>query len=98
MRILYRFTSLSLLVGWLLAACSQAPAQVTSQVSPTAAVQTEVNRDEGISSAQPGCTVVSRQPTPDPTEAALIPPPAAGDWIKGAENASITMMEYSDFQ
>lgn len=82
----------------LLAACTQGTAPVTSQVSPPAPASPAATLTAGNPGAQPGCTVVSRQPTPDPTEQALIPPVGEGDWIKGAENAQITLLEYSDFQ
>lgn len=44
------------------------------------------------------CTVVSRQPTPGPTEQSLFPPVGSADWVEGAENAAVTIIEYSDFQ
>jgi hypothetical protein len=37
-------------------------------------------------------------PTPEPTLAALLPPPAEGEWIKGPDSALVTIIEYSDFQ
>lgn len=44
------------------------------------------------------CTVVSRQPTPGPTQPSLFPPVDDHDWIMGAKDAPITLIEYADFQ
>lgn len=44
------------------------------------------------------CTVVSRNPTPGPTEQSLFPPVSEGDWVNGPEEAEVTFIEYSDFQ
>jgi hypothetical protein len=46
----------------------------------------------------PGCTVVSFNPTPEPTLQALFPSPGEEDWIKGPDTAAVTIIEYSDFQ
>ena len=89
---------MTFLAAGLLAACAQGSAPVTSQVSPPAPTSPAATQTAGIPVVQPGCTVVSRQPTPDPTEQALLPPVGEGDWIKGSENAHITLLEYSDFQ
>jgi hypothetical protein len=98
LRILNKLPILTFLAAGLLAACAQGVTPVTSQVSSPAPASPVVTRTAGTPGAQPGCTVVSRQPTPNPTEEALIPPPGEGDWIKGSENAQITLLEYSDFQ
>jgi len=45
-----------------------------------------------------GCTVVSKQTTPDPTEESLIPPTSEYDWMKGPINAYVAIIEYGDFQ
>ena len=44
------------------------------------------------------CTVVSREPTPGPTEESMFPPPGESDWVVGPETAAMTIYEYSDFQ
>ena len=98
MRILNGVPILTFLAAGVLAACAPGTAQVTSQVSPPALASPAATQTAGIPGAQPGCTVVSRQPTPNPTEQALIPSVVEGDWIKGAENAQITLLEYGDFQ
>ena len=44
------------------------------------------------------CTIVSRRPTPGPTQQSLFPPVSEEDWVKGSEDAQVTFIEYSDFQ
>ncbi len=46
----------------------------------------------------PGCTVVSPRPTPGPTQQSLFPPVGEDDWVRGPDTASVTLIEYSDFQ
>lgn len=48
--------------------------------------------------ASTGCTVQSPFPTPGPTEQSLLPPAGEDDWVQGPESASVTLIEYSDFQ
>jgi hypothetical protein len=45
-----------------------------------------------------GCTVVSVEPTPGPTEASLYGDVTEKDWQRGPASAHITIIEYSDFQ
>lgn len=44
------------------------------------------------------CTVVSRQPTPSPTEQSIVPLISETDWAHGPETAKVTIIEYGDFQ
>lgn len=44
------------------------------------------------------CTVVSRKPTPGPTQQSLFPAVDEHDWVRGAQDAEITIIEYGDFQ
>lgn len=46
----------------------------------------------------PGCTVVSRIPTPGPTERSIFPAVSDEDWTQGPSDAYVTILEYSDFQ
>lgn len=57
------------------------------------------NEEDALSdSPPPGCTVISARPTPGPTEQSLYPPVSEEDWVSGPDDASITIIEYSDFQ
>lgn len=97
-RFLILLFSLSLLVS----ACAQSDNQATPTVEETL-VPTQVEQevvDVNLSTAtnEPGCTVRSQKPTPDPTRQALLPPPSDNDWAKGSEHAYVTIIEYGDFQ
>lgn len=46
----------------------------------------------------PGCTVITREPTPGPTEESIYPQVGESDHVKGPNNAKVTIIEYSDFQ
>ena len=45
-----------------------------------------------------GCSTYSFIPTPNAELLAIFPPSQDGDWAQGSETASITIIEYSDFQ
>jgi protein-disulfide isomerase len=45
-----------------------------------------------------GCTVITKKPTPGPTAESIFPPVSKTDWVKGPEDAKVTIIEYSDFQ
>lgn len=66
---------------------------------PTAVeLQPTVVSPEVASPVPPGCTAISPKPTPGPTEASLFPAVHAEEWVKGPPDASVTFVEYSDFQ
>jgi hypothetical protein len=46
----------------------------------------------------PGCTVITKKPTPGPTAESIYPPITDADHVKGPEDAKVTIIEYSDFQ
>jgi len=46
----------------------------------------------------PGCTVASPRPTPGPTERSLFPAERQGDWASGPLSATVTIIEYGDYQ
>jgi len=45
-----------------------------------------------------GCVAISPHPSPGPTEPSLFPAVQATDWVKGAESAYVTVIEYGDYQ
>jgi protein-disulfide isomerase len=110
---LRRFLTLIIPLSWLLAACQGAavtealdtPATATLEPTPSATAQADPTgtplpqtRSAATPSVQAECSVVSRQPTPGPTEKSLFPPVSASDWVEGPDTAAITIIEYSDFQ
>jgi hypothetical protein len=58
----------------------------------------DANPTAAVTGAPPGCTVVSPQPTPGPTETSLFPPISDKDWVIGVPTATVSIVEYSDFQ
>jgi hypothetical protein len=81
--------SVLILFTVLLAACGGAPSAAPTQekVKPAAAV-----------TSRPGCTVVSRKPTPGPTQQSQLAPANERDWSRGPAEAYVTIIEYGDFQ
>ena len=104
---LKRLLPLSLLLSWLVAACqgaavTQAPVS-TSDPAPSqtrnAATQPETEeRSPNTLAVNAQCSVVSRNPTPGPTQQPIFAPVSEADWVLGSEDADITIIEYSDFQ
>jgi cyclophilin family peptidyl-prolyl cis-trans isomerase/protein-disulfide isomerase len=62
---------------------------LSSTQSPTAAI---------TPSGPATCQVIAAVPTPDATAQAILPAASAADWITGSGTASITVIEYGDFQ
>ncbi len=100
-----KIISLIVLLTWLLSACASQNQNAGSETATPAqgspektAEQTEALTTQSQSGGtQAQCTVITRAPTPGPTEAALIPPVGEKDWIKGAPAGYVTILEYSDF-
>jgi hypothetical protein len=102
-----RIIYLLLLLALVLAACKPASQPVTatngpgnmpgSTAGPTSAPkQPDTLNVPAQAPSVPGCTVVSFVPTPDPSS--LFPPATADDWHRGPLTATVTIIEYSDFQ
>ena len=72
------------------------PTATTAPLPPTGETAAPPEMPEGVPMAD--CVPVSSNPTPEPTMAALLPPPQEGEWIKGPDSALVTIIEYSDFQ
>jgi cyclophilin family peptidyl-prolyl cis-trans isomerase/protein-disulfide isomerase len=75
-------------------------AAATLPLAPVATATPPPAQPSAASAADvpPGCTVVSAQPTPGPTQESLFPSVSASDWVRGPADASITIVEYADFQ
>jgi hypothetical protein len=94
----YLYTVLGLLFVSL-AAC-----QGTTESSPPAA--TEVSEptavpaavDAPVSAGLASCSVVSILPSAEPTEQARFTAAEESDWKRGAETATVTIINYGDFQ
>ena len=96
-----------LLAVMLLGACQ--PAQTAQVGEPTSGTQvkapeataepTEANQPT-VASGEPmaGCRVTGSKLKPDPTMEALFPAVSEKDWVTGPRDATVTVIEYSDFQ
>lgn len=93
-RLFHPLTLLLLLSSLLTGCVSSAPAPAAPQATqpPTRAPIRPTATHE------PGCTVVSKQPTPTPLPDPLVPPVSKSDWTKGKPGAAVTIIDYSDFQ
>lgn len=89
MRKIHQSLIVSFLVLFLLASCAAAPA-ATAQASPTVTPLAQA--------APPPCNSIAAAPTPAADAPSLIPPVSAGDHVRGAENAAVTILVYGDLQ
>jgi hypothetical protein len=102
------FLMFLMLIVVVLAGCipsEQATPTTTSMLITTAATQVKSTPTlvltvptQSTFLPEPGCTVVSRKPTPGPTEETIYSPISLSDHVKGPESAKVTIIEYSDFQ
>lgn len=103
----------SFLLIWMLFAVGLAGCLPQKQATPTATMMSLATATTKVQSTptlsltvptqaaflpDPGCTVISRKPTPGPTEESIYPPITESDHVKGPDNAKVTIIEYSDFQ
>jgi ABC-type uncharacterized transport system auxiliary subunit len=72
-------------------------ATATTEAQPTATVVLTVPTETALL-PNSDCTVISRQPTPDPSVESIYPPVTEADHVKGPDDAKVTIIEYSDFQ
>ena len=112
MNVKSRLITLTVLIALALSACAggqvtEAPdptptapevAEIESTPLPTADSGQNPTATEVQPTAEPTCEVNPPQPTPNPQVVELMSPDPAEDWIKGSEDASITIVEYADFQ
>lgn len=80
----------------------QAPAATQADSGSTAPISGALDPFEPVSNdGTPieGCTLSSVLPPPDPAATSRFPPVSENDdWIRGPSNATVTVVEYSDFQ
>jgi hypothetical protein len=91
---------LATLVVGLLSGCTSASLPPTT-VQATKAAPTPNSTPTVLaatSTLAPGCTVRTSQSRPDPTVESLLSPIGEKDWTQGPQDASVTILEYSDFQ
>ena len=74
------------------------PTKQATQASPASTSVVDIPLSSSQIGPDSGCTLVSRQPTPGPTQLSLFPAVTETDHVKGAETAKVTIIEYSDFQ
>ncbi len=101
-----RLVVLFILILFLLAACSGAEQTPVSEApaskgesEPTTAAPTQTSAPEkaAVRGPQMECTLVSDQPEV-PAELEAIFGVTEDDWVKGPDAATVTFVEYSDFQ
>jgi cyclophilin family peptidyl-prolyl cis-trans isomerase/protein-disulfide isomerase len=85
---MHRFISF-LFLSFILSACgtSSAPPISTSPAVPSLIIPTP-----------PACTSIVAEPTPGADTPSHFPPESEADHVRGAENPSVTITEYSDYQ
>jgi cyclophilin family peptidyl-prolyl cis-trans isomerase/protein-disulfide isomerase len=78
-----------LLLAFVIAACTSAPASPasTAPVVPSLIIPTP-----------PACITIITEPTPGADTPSLFPPESKDDHVRGAQNPSVTITEYSDYQ
>jgi len=90
-----------LILSALLGACGAAEVIQTEQVQPTEqpAASLDVSSVEAEGpSPPPTCIPNPPRPAPNEQDLAVFSPNPETDWIKGPEDAAITIIEYADFQ
>ena len=84
-----KLISFILFLFTLATACAPAPASPATVTSPTPKI---------IIPTPPSCTSIITEPTPGPDTPSIFPPENKTDRARGAENPSVTIVDYSDYQ
>ncbi len=70
-------------------ACNSTPSAIPTE--PTIIIPTPPP-------TKPACTSLDLQPTPGPDAPSLFPPVSAEDYVRGSDDAAVTLVIYNDFQ
>lgn len=98
-----RLLIIMLLIGFLSACRGKTPSNINytqdeaSLLAPTNTVSIESNA-EPTDETPAGCTVISPDPTPGPTEESVFASITEDDWSIGSADAMVTILEYGDYQ
>ncbi|HZM24368.1 MAG TPA: peptidylprolyl isomerase [Anaerolineales bacterium] len=84
-----KLISLIFLLSAFVTACAPAPASPVTVASPTPNI---------IIPTPPSCTNIITEPTPGPDTPSVFPPASKADHVRGAENPTVTIVDYSDYQ
>ena len=84
------------IIGFLLASCS--PANPPATPIPSAIPREATVVIPTPTPTKPTCTSLDLQPTPGPDTPSLFPPASSGDYVRGSEDAAVTLVLYNDFQ
>ena len=88
------FSSIIFIIVFLLASCAPADSPATPSAIPTEATIIIPTPPP----TQPACTSLDLQPTPGPEAPSLFSPVSAEDYVRGSEDAAVTLVIYNDFQ
>ncbi len=92
-----------LLIGLLVACQGNAISNLGVNSNPETSIEATKTASNNASSqatdiAPPGCTVISPDPTPGPTEESMFAPITEKDWSIGPADATVTILVYGDYQ
>jgi cyclophilin family peptidyl-prolyl cis-trans isomerase/protein-disulfide isomerase len=89
-----RITTFTLAILFLLAACAPAGPPVTPSIVPTEPTIVIPTPPP----TEPACKSLDLEPTPGPDTPSLFSPVSSEDYVRGSEDAAVTLVIYDDFQ